>query len=209
MTPEETSVLLAYAQTLDSRLRQTEEQAKYQISAWSKILDEVPPAFARSQVDRFYRAGTPQAALGPGDIRGAWRTAQRTEAAKDNSIGVLLPVAIPSRAPDWFRDMAMRCADGWKETRKLHGAAYMQAAAELNLRNVQVVHQYREPDFHELRRDERQRDCGTAGCPCPHQECRGGFRDAETQTGAVQRCDWCYEAVTMAQELSPKRRGHR
>lgn len=210
MNREETGVLLAYAAGLDSRMHTVDAtQAEFTRRSWANALEPVPIEFALDQVTRYYRREADKP-LKPAPILIAWRNYERTEAAKETSVGVL-PAGLAPKAPGWFRAYAAACAGVWKEARTQQRGAHWDEARHAAAVAVEDTPrpELREPEFHELKRDERQRDCGTTGCPCPHQECRGGFLDAETQTGAVRRCTWCAEAVEMSRELAPKRKGRR
>lgn len=211
----------------------TPEEARNQADWWASRMDHhgVPMEYAMQCVARFYDTDQKGRRIAVADILVPWGRHQDAEAAKARSAEDRLMSQIsdaevdsmrwnvteglPTNQPPWFRDFVRQNTSEWNKARGCGpGPAWYKARRDMTERTELQVAElsastYREPEFHELRRDERQRDCGTTGCPCPHTECRSGFLDAETQTGAVRRCTWCAEAVEMTRELAPKRKGRR
>ncbi len=104
VTPEDVTMILAYAAALDTRFNTTDaDQAQARILAWTDVLAGVPPEFVLERVRVYYRAHHDWP-ITPGSIRTSWRNAQTAEESKMRSRQ--LAAAPPREAfTDRYRDL--------------------------------------------------------------------------------------------------------
>lgn len=191
-TADHAAAVLAYAVSVDDRLRTDESTAAARIRAWATILGDVDPAFAMQHTRWWYsRAGANR--ITPGEIRTAWHTQRRRE---DNRRPAVPP---PPASPP---------AD-------LRGFIAAVRAAVAAGRDPGSVPPPRSAAPFTRERDRLTRRCvNWRTCPCEHYACRDGWLDMQTTVGnalgrtypAVERCPHCHDAAMMALDLAGGKR---
>lgn len=213
--------VLLWAAATDPRLKPTDPtEVEFRQEQWTSALADVPIQFAKRYVDRFYSHPENLTVIRPGFIRTAWVTERERLAAMDPEpqraleSGTREPVLLPdgSRvlAPAGFAEFVAKTQQEWTDLRAKHGshgAAFEKAAADLRARiNARPVPWTATT----LRDDSRERRCSFHRvCVCDHRSCFDGWLDEPNDEGRVERCPRCREAIDMAGELTPPRRGRR
>lgn len=193
--PAHASALMAYISSVDSRFTEvSEEVAAARLRAWTSILSDVDPAFALAHARRFYSRARPDR-ITPGEIRTAWMTQQRREAARTRPP---LPAGTP--APTGLRDYlnaVLAAVQAGRDPATVPVPAGKSITPEAELAS---------------RRCEHWRDCA-----CDHTTCRAGWLDNEVEVKsvhglayrAVEPCPHCRDAALMAAERATPVRGRR
>lgn len=221
MTPAQTVAVIAYAGSLDGRIRNVDEEtARLRVQAWHRMLgpdgDDLPYLFARDKVLAYYSNEANTAPLGIAWLLAQWRARlaeldrqdeqarrERRRAEPEQVSAAALP-----GAPPWFRDAvaAGNAAAGKVRAQypnQLLPPRVMTAAIE-----DAVEHLIPEPGpmtAEEKAADFEERKCRYwRECACDHVECRDGWMDGDLvikhrgrEYVAVKRCRHCEDTLKM------------
>jgi len=195
----------------------TPEEAATVVEGWTRLLPEVPVAFAEDVVTQHYRSET--RSIQPADLVAAWTFLQQERRRADQierRRSVATADDLPGKPP-WFdevrRRAAMVAATAREEGRD-PTAAVAAMASPVRPQGMAGPLAEGATTTAELRAGLLDRQCKHANiCACDHVECRDGWVDEEVVIrrrgrhvySAVVRCVHCYDAAVMAEELAPKK----
>lgn len=218
MTPDETAVLLAGIAAYDTRYKQQGEDAAFTVRIWSHALATVDLEWAAAYVTWWYKNKTDKIFVG--HLIAAWNAATAREDVREAQTEQRAAIGeVLRERPGWW-DTFRRKVDmtaSWATARGVSPTEWSAARAAA-LQAVAAVPSPTGVLADPSPREERERRCfHWRTCVCTHDQCYGGFLQAEAvfqgENGnwyqGVTPCDRCREAVAMAEELRPAKKGKR